>query len=363
MSNPVIPLPKTTIRSQAILNDVKDKPRKHLGYGYYRSILKPVRHSTSEKADRGFASTPEPMPRFEGQENCTFTIKVPSIYLDDVSREEITSRRAVYGTDVYTDDSDVIAACIHQGWFRGAWNKDVDVSLLDLEIVGAPNGAVNSKDYENDILIKPPPKGPMHVPKKKDLHVTVLVLPVLEKFASTVRFGIKSREWGGRHEGYQGVHDGLSYMIMSIQWVDGVDSSEGRNGGLRKKIMAEVLDDTEMEAEEAWGDLLANGNGASGPETHAEESFERGGDRMDGVETAGDIKGVGTKSWWKKPNCAPKENEKDFDAEKQLDKDREIEKVTERMIENANASSAPKFGTEDETLKGEKIDDEVTAAA
>jgi hypothetical protein len=290
---------------------------------------------------------------------------VPRVYLGNVSREEITSRRAVYGTDVYTDDSDVIAACIHQGWFRGAWNKDVDVDLLGLENDTPSNGVVNGKDYENDVLTEPPTRGPMHVPKKKDLHITVLVLPALEKYSSTTRYGIKSREWGGRHDGYKGVHDGLSFMIRSIQWVDGVDSNEARSGGLRRKLMAEEWDDTEMEAEQAWGNILVNGNEANGEEAHAEESFERGGDAMDGVETMGDIKGVGMNSWWKKHNGAHKETEKEKEvqAEVEVDKDREIEKVTERMIENANANSAADVTMEDGVVKRERVGDEVTTAA
>lgn len=365
VTNPVIPLPNRTIRSQAVLDAVAHLPRNHLGHEYYRSVLKATRRSTLEKDERGFASTPAPLPRFEGHENSTFTIKVPRVYLGNVSREEITSRRAVYGTDVYTDDSDVIAACIHQGWFRGAWNKDVDVDLLGLENDTPSNGVVNGKDYENDVLTEPPTRGPMHVPKKKDLHITVLVLPALEKYSSTTRYGIKSREWGGRHDGYKGVHDGLSFMIRSIQWVDGVDSNEARSGGLRRKLMAEEWDDTEMEAERAWGNILVNGNEANGEEAHAEESFERGGDAMDGVETMGDIKGVGMNSWWKKHNGAHKETEKEKEvqAEVEVDKDREIEKVTERMIENANANSAADVTMEDGVVKRERVGDEVTTAA
>jgi hypothetical protein len=321
--------------------------------------LKPARRSANEKDDRGFASTPEPLPRFEGQENCTFTIKVPKVYVGDVSREEITKRRAVYGTDVYTDDSDVIAACIHQGWFRGAWSKDVDTDLLGLEIEGSVNDAIYGKNYEKDVLTEPPPRGPMYVPKNKDLHVTILVLPALEKYASTTRFGIKSREWGGRHDGYKGIHDGLSFMILSIRWVDGVGITEGRSGGLRRKIMAEVLDDTEMEA---WGDLLVNGNGAKGPEIHAKESFERGGDGMDGIEITGDIKGVGMNSWWKNPIGVPKERVKaEAEIEPELDRDREIQRVAERMIENVNTKSAPRV---DNVPRNEEMTvDEVTTAA
>jgi hypothetical protein len=77
----------------------------------------------------------------------------------------------VWGTDVYTDDSDIIAACIHQGWFRGEWAEDVDPSLLGLELGdGAPD---SPKEYLTD----PPLRGPMQVPKDRDLDVTILILP------------------------------------------------------------------------------------------------------------------------------------------------------------------------------------------
>jgi phenolic acid decarboxylase len=69
----------------------------------------------------------------EGKENCTLTMKIGKEHLIPASREEITSRRALWGTDVYTDDSDVIAACIHAGWIRGEWSDDVDVSMLGLD--------------------------------------------------------------------------------------------------------------------------------------------------------------------------------------------------------------------------------------
>lgn len=62
-----------------------------------------------------------------------------------------------------------------------------------------------------------------------------------------VRFGIKSREWGGMHDGYfclflgrdvanmyhshKGDHDGGSFMIMNIRWVDGL----GLKGAEKKK--------------------------------------------------------------------------------------------------------------------------------
>lgn len=125
---------------------------------------------------------------------------MPRIHISNTSRQEITSRKAVWGTDIYTDDSDVIAAYIHQGWFKGQWADDVDIDLLGLELDDGP--PESPKDY----LDKPPRRGPMDVPKKRDLHVTVLVLPKLEKYSSTTRFGIRSREWGAKREGRQSLH-------------------------------------------------------------------------------------------------------------------------------------------------------------
>jgi len=346
-------MPKTTIRSKAVLDVVSHLERKHLGHAYYQSRLKPLGTNVNRpKTKRGFASTPKPLPNFEGSENCTFTIRVPRIHVASESREEITFGRAIWGTDVYTDDSDIIAACIHQGWFRGEWADDVDTSLLDLvlddEIPEDP------KEY----LEEPPARGPMYVPKNRDLHVTILVLPQLEKYSSTTRFGIRSREWGGKHDDYQGVHDGLSFMILNIRWVDGIDTVVGRSGGERRKLMAELEDD-EREAEERWGELFdgirTNGNGNGGL---IEESFERGG------AVGGDIVGIGTKSWWKQPtniiakrtvngapgaiNGAPhvidEAPERELqEAEKvpppQLPaetKKTDIEKVTDIMVVNAN---------------------------
>ncbi|KAK4130797.1 hypothetical protein BT67DRAFT_458444 [Trichocladium antarcticum] len=48
-------------------------------------------------------------------------MKIGKKHLTPASREEITRRRALWGTDVYTDDSDVISACIYAGWIRSEW--------------------------------------------------------------------------------------------------------------------------------------------------------------------------------------------------------------------------------------------------
>lgn len=296
-ANAVIPLQKVTIRNQAVLDSVADLPRKHLGHAYYHSTLKPdpLAPRRDFTTGRGFASTPQPLPRFEGNENCTFTVKVMRAYLDHKSREEITIRRGVWGTDIYTDDSDIIAACIHQGWFKGAWPAGVDENLLGLEL--SEEGAVPAFQPLNEIWTQPSPSGPADVPKDRDLNINIVILPLLDKYSSVTRFGIKSREWGGNYDGYHSVHDGLSFMIQSIQWVDGVDGLEGRNFSDRRELLAQQQREADLEAAKALEELVLNGNGAK---PQFEESFERGGGPL------GEIKGLGMSSWWKKPNGVPK---------------------------------------------------------
>lgn len=308
--NVVIPVPRTTIRSNSVLESVAHLPRTHLGHAYYQSDLKPAgNNENAPRSKRGFASTPQPLPNFEGSENCTFTVKIAAIHLTQPSREEITYRRAVWGTDIYTDDSDVVAACIHQGWFRGAWAPDVDIDLLDLEIGGPYTTPAPTPVSETE----PPPRGPLAPPQNKDAHVTILVLPNLEQYSSTTRFGMRSREWGAKRDGYKGKHDGLSFMIMGVRWVGVVDDGIGRSKGARKKMIVRDLEGAIKEDKE-WShmfglkrrlsDKALNRSAVGGlNDLHISESFERGGS---GDLAPGEFSGVGMKHWWKVPSSGYK---------------------------------------------------------
>ncbi|KAI1636670.1 histone deacetylation protein Rxt3-domain-containing protein [Biscogniauxia mediterranea] len=246
----IIPKPKQTIKSRAVLDSVADKPRKHLGDVVYQVTLKPAKLEMSHSRF-GYSSTPRPLPIdvIKGNENSTLTVKVPRVHLTPSAREEITARRAVWGTDVYTDDSDVIAACIHAGWIRGEWGEDVDPDLLDLhKPVAASSKAKQQRSAQAEqaleVLTSVPASGPVHVPADRDLHVTLLILPALEKYSSSTRYGIQSREFGGTYNGRKSVHDGISFMIQSVRWVDGAAPQSRLRGKARRerirKAMSEV---------------------------------------------------------------------------------------------------------------------------
>lgn len=314
-----MPKPKQIVRSQAVLDSVSKLQRVHLGHMVYKTRVVPEDDpdvNPNHPSGRGFRTKSAPLPRFNGKENCTFTIRIPRIHLEDPSREELTAGRAVWGTDVYTDDSDVIAACIHSGWIRGAWPADVDVSLLGLDVEakarkihgstgkGKENGSrrnslanAASDKMEDVTLTDPPLLGPVSPIPDHDLQVTILILPSLEKYASTVRFGIKSREW-------EGTHDGLSYMILSNKWVSGVDTvNEASGPGRRQRMRLRIDEDkgeerARIEDERRWGGLLIHGNGHIGDEALTERLTQNSFERSSTIALQS-LKGLGKDSWWK----------------------------------------------------------------
>ena len=170
------------------------------------------------------------MPRYNGKENCTYTVQIPKIYLEAQEREDICRRRALWGTDIYTDDSDVLAAAIHSGWIRGEFGEDIDASMLEVKPAAKAGSKADEAALPQDVFTSPPEQ-PMVPPPGRELHLTLLVLPTLEKYASHVAHGIKSRSWGS-------THDGVSFRIEKMEWVNEKRSNgEDRNGEARRKRM------------------------------------------------------------------------------------------------------------------------------
>lgn len=189
----------------------------------------PATASTTIDSKHMLNISPNPLPSFSrSQANSTFTIRVPRLFLSHVYRETITFARRIWGTDILTDDSDPIAAAIHGGWIRGAWAEGIDLELI-LGIEGEyKEGNERSVSRQRvdpyRTLTSPPTReegGPVAPPGDRDAHITLLILPPLEKYESSVFHGIKSRVWGGNH-------DGMSLKIIKIEWVDGCDERGGR---------------------------------------------------------------------------------------------------------------------------------------
>jgi len=123
--------------------------------------------------------------------------------------------------DIYTDDSDPLAAAVHAGWIRGAWGDELDLAMLDIK---TSDEKVDEQDQFDSV-----PSSPVTPRHGKDLHLTLLLLPPLQDYASRIAHGIKSRTWGRDH-------DGLSFQIEKMAWVDErAGRVEERNGAAKKK--------------------------------------------------------------------------------------------------------------------------------
>jgi hypothetical protein len=123
-------------------------------------------------------------------------------------------QRHLWGAQIYRDDSDPLAAAIHSGWIRGEWDDTVDVNMLDPRIT-APNDPSDA-----EVCLSKPPTAPVTPPADMDLQIDLLVLPRLEKYVGTVEYGISSRK--------SVTHDGLSFKIHQIRWVDEGFGSRGQ---------------------------------------------------------------------------------------------------------------------------------------
>ena len=194
----------------------------------YSSSLEPAASVASQSSKLGYTSTPNPLPRYEGKENCTFTVRVSRFYLSAQEREDICRRRALWGTDVYTDDSDPIAAAVHSGWIRGEFGEDVDPAMLELPSHDKTENIVPRHASDGQDVFTAPPTEPMLPPPNKDLHLGLLILPPLETYTSRIAHGIKSRSWGK-------THDGMSFRIEKMEWVD--DQGNDRTGEAQRQRM------------------------------------------------------------------------------------------------------------------------------
>lgn len=130
-----------------------------------------------------------------------------------------------------------------------------------------------------DVLTAPPTTGPVQVPLHRDLQVTVMILPALEKYASTTRFGIQSREFGGTYNGRKSSHDGISFMVTGIRWVDGAAPQSRLRGKARRERIRKAMGEIQRalvidlgEGPKQNGEAKASktqGNGNCDKENHA----------------------------------------------------------------------------------------------
>ncbi|RMZ81152.1 hypothetical protein DV737_g2715, partial [Chaetothyriales sp. CBS 132003] len=228
--------PKKTIRVASIIAAAKRFPRRHLGNYIYSPEV-----SKSDCFKPGFdkfdvSIKPNLLPSFTeaDQVNCTYTVRVSRIWLQARERSLICKEAYLWGSGVYTDDSDVVAAAMHSGYISSQPPDNVDRVLLD-RVMKAQNAQI-------DGLVDLPDR-PVEPAAGTDAVITLVVLPALERYPASSRFGLCSREWPG--PGAKAPHDGVSFAILKVDFVaGGVEGRRmGRTGKEKRKRMEQEQQD------------------------------------------------------------------------------------------------------------------------
>lgn len=223
------------IKIRSVVDAAAKNPRHHLGFFLYSPVISVPELHSPVRTKLGVSIRPNITLSFKDPEqiNCTYTIRVSRTWLRTDEREAICSERFLWGSGIYTDDSDPVAAAIHSGFIKGAWNDEVDTDLLE-RVSREQNPSIDFKDNV--------PEAPVEPPEGKDLHIKLLVLPQLEKYGESARYGLKSRTWPEEEEeeveeeGKGAPHDGVSFTVLDCTWVDeGSARGQERSGVARRK--------------------------------------------------------------------------------------------------------------------------------
>lgn len=228
--------PRKTIRIISIMNAAKKYPRRHLGTFQYNPLVSEVNMAKGSAGRFDVGVLPNPIASFDqtDQQNCTYSIRVPRLWLQERERRMICKEAFLWGSGIYTDDSDIVAAAMHSGFIRSAPPENTDKGLLD-RIAKEQNAKIEG--------LVDAPERPLIPDSNKDAIVTCVVLPTLEEYPSSTRFGIRSRQWPGDKKGAE--HDGVSFAVIKVEFVSGgVEARRmGRTGKERRERLRRELQD------------------------------------------------------------------------------------------------------------------------
>lgn len=131
--------------------------------------------------------------------NTILSISIQSKYLIQLEHGENIryENREIWGTDVYTDDSDILLVLQHCGVLPASVPNKNRVNYR----TRTPGNISNP-----DLVVGTVPEGNLEF----EIQVDIILLPPLKSYASCTRNDITSREWTGQ------IHDGLSYAIHAV---------------------------------------------------------------------------------------------------------------------------------------------------
>lgn len=209
--------------ASAARDQIKLLPCKHLGHveyverpsaANYRAFflnLTPQEQHYVDHTLHGSAPAPAPAPHLApvpvalpllpdfvcNHLNCTIDVRIPRYQL---YHNDNVYQRHVWGTDVYTDDSDVVAILYHCGILQST-DPLADVS---------PHPQVAPLSAEPRYPVQPDSPA---ADVSDVLVVRLRILPPLTAYHGCYRHCYNSRTWAGPAQ-----HDGASVAIDSVRW-------------------------------------------------------------------------------------------------------------------------------------------------
>lgn len=131
----------------------------------------------------------------------------------DLIANENVYKRSIWGTDVYTDDSDIVAMLYHCGIIH---SKSPFGELNEASIIPrTPGNRLDLESVQNS-------RDPYTRSEGGDLTVTLLILPALNNYQGSFRNNYNSRSW-------MSTHDGGSIAIYNVKWCNLGDSYQDNN--------------------------------------------------------------------------------------------------------------------------------------
>lgn len=268
---------KVTVSSRDILNIAAGYPRKRIGsviYTDYPTYPSLIRHwkNLSEQDTEKLALDKARSEEVEKQRkeygilvnkrvellpslishytNCTIDVYVP--YHEMFDNSNVYDKR-IWGTDVYTDDSDIVAILYHCGILHSQdptrrkvrkiskrqekeQTRDLDTNATSMNYqFTSYSGPITPGNSENLHNIT---GSAVSEEAAADLIVTLVILPTLKEYKGCYRNNYYSRSWKN--------HDGCSIAVYGVRWCklgEGINfSGVSRYGAFRKKMLNERLE-------------------------------------------------------------------------------------------------------------------------
>lgn len=155
------------------------------------------------------------LPNLQLHVDCTVQVLIPRKHL----RKEtnlLVQRREIWGTDIYTDDSDIVSVLYHTGVLPTRAQVDAFYSALRAQEEGNADDTTDGHlEDEHPVTVGPNSHLVTSTSDNEQIYgdclVTLRALPKLTEYTGCYRNGINSRSW--KH------HDGGSYAIQKVEFL------------------------------------------------------------------------------------------------------------------------------------------------